>query len=169
MEHGTQSSQHYLKVGGSHFLQKPSRMYRIAVPLTATISALLLGWWYVLSATKPSDTSQSAQNKASSQQSETEAATVIEQESSAADTTLELNQSASAQGPVETELKINSEPVAIPESGSIHRVIQNDGSTTTLDVSVDSQTNGSSQNNTSMNVEVNSRSQVETSIGDEGP
>ena len=76
-----------------------------------------------------------------------------------------------AQKPVtETKLNINSEPVVIPESGTVHRVIQDENGTTTVDVKVDSQTNGSSENSTSMNIEVNSSNEVESSVGaKEGP
>jgi hypothetical protein len=87
------------------------------------------------------------------------------------DASLEVTQSeVSAEPVVETKLNINSEPVVIPEEGTVHKVIKDENGTTTVDISVDSQTNGSSDKSTSMNVQVNSTSEVDSSIGTkEGP
>lgn len=175
MGRNVQPSRHDLGRDDSHYgmrlWQGRSRLFRVGVPLVATISALLLGWWYMLFATKPSVTTQAVESKATTQQDDRkEASAPLEQDSSSIDTSLQITQSGNVGGPAETELKINSVPVAIPENGSVHRVIHDDDATTTLDISVDSQANGSSQTQTSTNVQINSHSEIEADTEDnKGP
>ena len=68
----------------------------------------------------------------------------------------------------ETTLSVNDESVPIPENGSVHKVIDDGTSTTTVDVVSESQSNGTGENSTSLQLKVNSVSKAEVSSG-EGP
>lgn len=171
------SSQHHLEKG-TGFLSTPVSTssspvlpLRIGVPAIALLSTLLVGWWYATSASKPASTNQAAQEKAASSETRTDdkGGESAEGMSEQHDTTLQITQSQESANAAETELQINSTPVAIPENGSVHRVIENDTGTTTVDVSVDSQTSGTNESSTSMNIEVNSSSEVEASRSNKGP
>ncbi len=56
-------------------------------------------------------------------------------------------------------VKINSQPVSLPVSGEIHRVVQDSGGTTVIDVSVKSSTSGNSSSDSSTSVQLNSTSE----------
>ena len=171
------SSQHHLEQGTGSLgtplstSSSPILPLRIGVPIIALLSTLLTGWWYVTSASKPAVTNQAAQEKAASseEQAEDKAGESAEGMSEQHDTTVQITQSQESTNVAETELQINSTPVTIPENGSVHRVIENDTGTTTVDVSVDSQTSGTNESSTSMNIEVNSSSEVEASRSNKGP
>jgi hypothetical protein len=144
---------------------------RVGVPLFIVAVASALGW-YSSSASKPAATADVTRDETSLNAQKAEAPKPAVTDSvNSVDASLQVTQSETAKEPVvETKLNINSEPVTIPDHGSVHRVIQNDKGTTTVDVSVDSQASGSSDKSTSMNVEVNSSSQVDSSTGSkEGP
>ncbi len=146
---------------------------RVGVPLFVVALASTLGW-YSSSVSKPAATADvaSGETVVNEQQVETPKPTTTDSINSI-DASLEVTQSQSdgeSEPVVETKLNINSEPVTIPEDGTVHKVIQDENGTTTVDISVDSQTNGSSEKSTSMNVEVNSSNQLESSVGSqEGP
>lgn len=144
---------------------------RVGIPLFVLAMASTLGW-YSSSVSKPATTADVTREEASIDMEKVETPKPAPTDSTnSIDTSLEVTQAGDAEEPaVETKLNINSEPVVIPEDGTVHKVIQNENGTTTVDVTVDSQTNGLSENSTSMNVEVNSSNQTESSIGtEEGP
>jgi hypothetical protein len=124
---------------------------RLGIPLgLAAVSAL--GWY--LSSLKPTTATAAAHVTSSSQDtSHTGDASV--------NAKLEATPDVTNESTMKTNLTINSESVPIPENGSVHRVIQDDSGTTTLDVSVDSQTTGDSETSTTMNLEINSHSSTE--------
>jgi hypothetical protein len=145
---------------------------RVGIPLFVLAMASTLGW-YSSSVSKPAATADVTREEApidAQQQVETPKSAPTDSTNSI-DASLEVTQTDSTEAPaVETKLNINSEPVVIPEDGTVHKVIQDENGTTTVDITVDSQANGSSENSTSMNVEVNSSNQTESSIGTEqGP
>lgn len=144
---------------------------RVGIPLFVLAMASTLGW-YSSSVSKPATTADVTREEApiDAQQVEVPKSAPADSTNSI-DASLEVTQTNNAEEPaVETKLNINSEPVVIPEDGTVHKVIQDENGTTTLDITVDSQANGSSENSTSMNVEVNSSTQSESSVGTkEGP
>jgi len=124
---------------------------RLGVPLVlAAVSAL--GWY--LNSLKPATATAAAHVTSSSQDA-----------SPTGDTSRgakpEMTPDVTNESTMKTNLTINSESVPIPENGSVHRVIRDDSGTTTLDVSVDSQTTGDSETSTTMNLEINSHSNAE--------
>ncbi len=71
--------------------------------------------------------------------------------------------------PVKTSVRINGEQMPVPQTGTTHKVIQDDNGTTTIDISVDSSTVGgtstnSSTTNSSTNIQLNSTSEIDSSI-----
>lgn len=168
MRNSIQTLRHYLGVNGlyrrAHIIAayRPAWLLRLGVPL-ALAAVSTLGWY--ASTAKPTTATAAAQVPTTSAK-ETPADTAI-------DTKLEATQSTSSDGPIsDTSLTINSEPVPLPNNGSVHKVIQDDTGTTTVDVSVDSQTSGTSENNTTMKLEINSRSTTDSeqsSTTNEGP
>lgn len=144
---------------------------RVGVPIFIVAVASTLGW-YSSSASKPATTADVTHEEASLNEQPGEVPKPATPNSvNSIDASLQVTQSETTSEPVvETKLNINSEPVVIPDEGSVHKVIQDDKGTTTVDISVGSGTNGSSEKNTSMNIEVNSSSQIETNSGNqEGP
>lgn len=144
---------------------------RIGVPIFIVAVASTLGW-YSSSASKPATTVDVTHEEASLNEQKGDVPKPVTTDSvNSIDASLQVTQSETTSDPVvETKLNINSEPVVIPDEGSVHKVIQDDNGTTTVDISVGSETTGSSEKSTSMNIEVNSSTQVETNIGNqEGP
>lgn len=144
---------------------------RIGVPVFVVAVASTLGW-YSSSVSKPATTADVTHEEATLNEQPAEVPKPATTDSTnSIDASLQVTQSDTASEPVvETKLNINSEPVVIPDEGSVHKVIQDNNSTTTVDISVGSEANGSSEKNTSMNIQVNSNNQVETNIGtQEGP
>lgn len=124
---------------------------RLGIPLVlAAISAL--GWY--LNSLKPTTATAAAHVTSSSQDASSVSDTPM-------DAKLEATPDVTNESTTKTNLTINSESVPIPENGSVHRVIRDDSGTTTLDVSVDSQTTGDSETSTTMNLEINSHSNAE--------
>lgn len=61
------------------------------------------------------------------------------------------------------KLKINNQPVKIPESGTVSQTVETSGGTTKIDVSVNSNTSGSSQTETSSSIQLNTTSTIDMS------
>lgn len=61
---------------------------------------------------------------------------------------------------VNAQLHVNGHAVPLPSQGEVHKEIRTAGGKTIVDVSVDSHSSGTSQSNSSMNVEVHSSSQT---------
>lgn len=168
MRNSTQTLRHYLGVNDvyrrAHIIAayRPAWLLRFGAPLVlAAVSTL---GWYAATA-KPTTATAAAQVPTTSSKEASLDTTV--------DTTLETTQSASSDGTItNTSLSINSEPVPLPENGSVHKVIQDDTGTTTVDVSVDSQTSGTNEGSTTMKLQINSRSTTDsyhTDSTNEGP
>lgn len=157
MRKSLQALRHYFRTISlyrpAHISSSPTSVWaiRLGTPLIlAAVSAL--GWY--LSSLKPT-TATAAANATSSSQGMSSA------DDASMDVKLETTPDVTNESTMKTNLTINSESVPIPENGSVHRVIQDDSGTTTLDVSVDSQTTGDSETNTTMNLEINSHSSTE--------
>lgn len=63
----------------------------------------------------------------------------------------------------ETKVQINNETVQLPSNGSVHRTIENDNGTTQIDVSVNSNSTGSSFNSSVNSTSVNAQSMNQSS------
>lgn len=152
----------------AYFLTKSKAVaaLRVGVPLAVVAITATFGW-YSSSASKPATAVDVTHEVVTSTEQQVEPPkTAIPDSINSIDASLQVTQSDTSEAPVvETKLNINSEPVVIPEEGTVHKVIQDGNGTTTVDVSVDSQTNGSSEKSTSMNVQVNSSSQTELGTG----
>jgi hypothetical protein len=54
-----------------------------------------------------------------------------------------------------TSVTVNNQPVAVPENGTVHKVIQSSDGTTKVDISVNSNSSTSTNTNSSTNLNVN--------------
>lgn len=142
---------------------------RIGVPLAIAILSGL--GWYASSFARQSPSAQSNQQAPAATQSHDMPEPPMINADAQVTTDLQVTQSQSADDSTsEAKLYVNSEEVAIPDNGTVHRVIQNDNGTTTVDISVDTEAHGSTEQSSSMNVEVYSRSETDTHAGsEEGP
>lgn len=147
-----------------------STVLRIGTALFLAAIASVLAWLSSL-ASKPASTIDVSHREVPREQQAEVPKPAVSDSTNSIDTNMQVTQSDAAKGPaVETKLNVNSQSIPIPDNGSVHKVIQNDNGTTTVDVSVGSQNSGSSEKSTSMNIEVNSSSQTESAAGDkEGP
>lgn len=67
-----------------------------------------------------------------------------------------------ANQPPQTTVEVNGQAIDVPDQGSVHRVIQDENGTTTLDLSVDSNvSSGSSESSTSIEFNASSEAIVE--------
>ena len=148
---------------------KSASAVHIGVPLA--IALLSAFGWYASSFAKQSPSLHSThQAPAASVDQDAKTPTTVDAGTQST-TGLHVTQSqATDDAASQTKLYINSEEVAIPDSGTVHKVIQNDTSTTTVDVSVDASSHGSTEQSSSMSVEVYSGSETDTQLdSEEGP
>lgn len=148
--------------------EKSVSSVRIGVPLTiAVVSAF---GWYASSFAKQSPATQSHHQTSATQNQDTLAPMTTNTDAQTT-TDVRITPSQPADDSAsEAKLYVNSEEIAVPENGSVHRVIQDDNSTTTVDISVDTEAHGSTEQSSSMNVEVYSRSETDMHAGsNEGP
>jgi cytoskeletal protein RodZ len=62
------------------------------------------------------------------------------------------------------DVEVNGQAIPVPENGSTHQVIQNDGGKTTVDINANSSTSGSSKSSSSTDVKVRSSSSSDINI-----
>lgn len=86
------------------------------------------------------------------------------QDTSASSTSVQSITQNNGSSPVTTtRTRINGQQVQVPQTGTVHKVIQNPGGTTTVDISVDNNTFGSTSTNSSTSIELDSTSEVNIS------
>lgn len=91
--------------------------------------------------------------------------------SNQANTSIELHtmQASPTQAPV-TKVQVNQQSVDIPPDGSVHKVMNTDGGTTTLDISNSTSGSSNSSSSSSTNIQLNSSStSVTNNQTDTGP
>ena len=64
----------------------------------------------------------------------------------------------------QTELKVNNQPVNLPSNGSVNKTIESQDGNTNIDISVKSNSAGSTETNSSTNIQLNTTSESETSV-----
>ena len=64
----------------------------------------------------------------------------------------------------QTTVKIDGQTVPLTDQGTIHQVIQNDNSQTTVDVNIDSDTTGTTKSRSSTNINLHSSSSADVDI-----
>ena len=62
-------------------------------------------------------------------------------------------------------VKINNQPVSLPANNEIHKVIQDSGGTSVVDISVQSNTSGNTSSSSSTSVQLNSASESSIETG----
>ncbi|MEP7204641.1 MAG: hypothetical protein ABI716_00410 [Candidatus Saccharibacteria bacterium] len=65
---------------------------------------------------------------------------------------------------VNTRLHVNGQPVAVPQTGTIHKVIKDNNGVTTVNVSVDANSSGSSSSDSSTNIQLDSTTEQSSYI-----
>lgn len=65
---------------------------------------------------------------------------------------------------INTEVKINGDPVPLPDNGSIHKVITNEDGRTKVDISIHSDTSGSTETNSSTSIQLESSTDADIDI-----
>lgn len=71
-----------------------------------------------------------------------------------------------AEPEVKTEVKVNNQPVPVPENGSVQKTIVDDNGTTSVNISVNSNTKGTSRTNSSTTFELDTKSETEAVMKD---
>lgn len=112
------------------------------------------------------DTATKVEKTAPSKNNTNLDANINNSDSSAADTNDSQTASNANQNQANIQLHVNGQAVPVPSQGTVHKEISSDNGTTSVDLSVNSASSGTSQSNshTSMNIEMNSS--TETGGGD---
>lgn len=63
----------------------------------------------------------------------------------------------------QTELRINDQTTTLPSNGTVNKSIEGNNGNADVDISVNSRSSGSAQNHSSMNIQLNSKTEVESS------
>lgn len=64
----------------------------------------------------------------------------------------------------QAELKVNNQPVNLPANGSVNKTIESKDGNTNIDISVKSNSAGSTETNSSTSIQLNTTSESETSV-----
>jgi len=64
---------------------------------------------------------------------------------------------------VNTQVQVNGQQIQTPQTGTVHKVIQDDNGTTTVDISTDANSSGTTSTNSSTNIELNSTTELNSS------
>lgn len=134
----------------------------VLLPILLIVFVIIIDWYYV-NATQPTSraTSENLQQAAPSIPASTR------NDSSTSSTNVQSiiqNDDTSASSPIKTSVNINGRQVPVPQTGTTHKVIQDDNGTTTVDISVDNNSAGSTSNNSSTNIQFNSTSEIDSDI-----
>jgi len=81
-------------------------------------------------------------------------------------TDIQVNTSLSGGDDSKPVVKINDQPVEMPASGTLSQTIHDDNGTTTLNISVKSDSSGSAKNHSSTNIKLNSSSESSSTSKD---
>jgi uncharacterized membrane protein YdfJ with MMPL/SSD domain len=107
---------------------------------------------------------KSGTSSAVSNQNEKQNSTTVESNSVESNITADQTQTPDAR--VKTEVKVNNQPVPVPDNGSVQKTITSDNGTTKVDIHVNSNTQGSSQTHSSTTFKLDSKSKSEAVVED---
>lgn len=137
--------------------------------IPATAAALLLATKSAPASVQSQDTTMAVPDKKASSAAPIEtpvsSTTTSDQTSVGSSVNISTTQSPSS-APSKVDLRVNNQPVAVPDDANVHKVIQQGNTTTVLDVT-NSSTNTEGMSQSSTNINVNSSS--EAVQGSEGP
>lgn len=68
----------------------------------------------------------------------------------------ESTQPYTSKTPIKTVVQVNGEQIPVPATGTVHKVIQSTGGTTTVDVSTNTSSSGDTNTSVSTNIDLNS-------------
>lgn len=74
------------------------------------------------------------------------------------------NSSKPVSTPVKTNIRVNNQKVAVPDNGSVDKTIESKDGNTSIDISLDSNSNGSTQTNSYTNIQLNTTTRSEMSV-----
>ena len=143
------------------FMTTPIR--RAGLLIIFVVLSVGLGWWWYSAAVASSHTTDTppATLKAAAP------APAVTEESTAPEVPADTLPASSAT-PVEgtadtsqnttTQVTVNGESVPLPENGTVHKVITDDGGTTNVDISVNSQSSGTDHSRSSTRIQLDSHS-----------
>jgi hypothetical protein len=129
----------------------------ILLVLLFAFLAVLVGWYYVVSAR------QVSRVMPESSQQPLLLAPAPASSALNGNTTIQTTTQSSDISPIKTRVHVNGQPIQVPQTGTVHNVIQDPSGTTTVDISVDANSSDTSSTSSSTNIELNSSSEVTNS------
>ncbi|HEX7484035.1 MAG TPA: hypothetical protein VF281_02685 [Candidatus Saccharimonadales bacterium] len=150
----------------------PFRLTALAAVGAIPVAALV--WWYYsfvmsVGAFGPlrlvNETADVTAPVAEQQSVETtiDSSSVQSSSSASSDDSLNVNISSSSNS-TSSSVEVNGQTVTVPDQGSTHQVIEDVNGRTTVDISVDSNTSGSSKTRSSTNIDVDSSARSKVKI-----
>lgn len=118
--------------------------------------AAAISWWYYGSSTALNSAFHQSANEATPNEKSSEMINPSKVHIDAESTQKTDQAAGSSESPVEADVQINGQRVNVPPSGEVHKEIINENGKTSVDISIDSVSSGSSSEQSSMNIEVNS-------------
>ncbi len=86
-------------------------------------------------------------------------------QATAPDTNIDVQANSQGTGQnVKTKLKVNNQQITVPDNGSAHQTIQSSGGPTSVDISLNTSSNGAASNHSSTNIQLNSTSDSQASV-----
>ncbi|MBC7943192.1 hypothetical protein H7X68_01695 [Candidatus Saccharibacteria bacterium] len=153
-----------MKVSGSVIpaqVWAKSHQTPLLVFLASVVLAALAGWYYVGAFQQES---RLAPERADQVITTPTPPATPSQDASASSTSVQSITQNNGSSPVTTtRTRINGQQVQVPQTGTVHKVIQNPSGTTTVDISVDNNTSGNTSSDSSTSIELNSTSEVNSS------
>ena len=116
--------------------------------------------WYYANATQPLSRARSE----SIQQTVPSVPASVRNDTSTSNSNVQSTIESNDNSPIKTRVSLNGQQVPVPQTGTTHRVIQDNNGTTTVDISIDNNSSGSTSNNSSTNVQLNSTSEIDSSV-----
>lgn len=138
---------------------KPLRAAGVAA-LAIVPAAALVGWYYSFAMSVANISPQNATTDASLEVTTSESIKPLEVSEGDIDEVAPTQPPSSQSTPDETtattDVQVNGQSIPVPDEGSVHRVIKNKDGETTVDISVKSDTSGTSRSHSSTNIQMNS-------------
>lgn len=125
------------------------------VALVLMILVSLAGWYYVDSLQQTTRTA--------SQRTATDAPALTvpaRKDIPADESTINATIKTDSTPPAVTQVRVNGQRIQTPQTGAVHKTIQNNDGTTTVDISVDANSSGTTTTRSSTSIELNSSSEV---------
>lgn len=157
-----------LTTGRSYLNTLMEKPYRLASVLALfLVPSAALGWWYYSVAMSVANLGPQSDITTSTEIITTETtedpikALDIKSSQSVSGESSNSSMSSSVNAnDVTTDVTVNGQSIPVPEQGSVHKVIENGNGQTTVDISVESETSGTSQSQSSTNIQMNSSSDL---------